>query len=114
MITLYGIKNCDTVRKARKWLDSQNIRYRFHDFREDGLEKSQVQQWLSELGWESLINKRSTTWKTLSDDTKSRLNDQTAADIVIQSPTLIKRPVLDTGNNRILGFRESDYQHLFS
>ena len=75
--------------------------------------KNQVQQWLCELGWETLINKRSTSWKTLNDDTKSRLNNKTAAEVILQSPTLIKRPLLDTGSSRTLGFKESNYQNLF-
>jgi len=70
MNTLYGIKNCDTVKKSRRWLDDNHIDYRFHDFRADGLNKTQISTWVDELGWESLINKRSTTWKALDESVK--------------------------------------------
>ena len=69
MTTLYGIKNCDTVKKARKWLDNKAIDYQFHDFRVDGLERAQLEEWVAELGWETLVNKRSTTWKQLDQAT---------------------------------------------
>jgi Spx/MgsR family transcriptional regulator len=114
MITLYGIKNCDTVKKARQWLDKNQIEYRFHDFREDGLSKPQVKKWASELGWETLVNKRSTTWKGLSDTTKASLNDQSVIDIIIESPTLIKRPLIDTGNKRSVGFKADTYHTLLN
>jgi len=81
MNTLYGIKNCDTVKKTRRWLDDNQIDYRFHDFRADGLEKTQINAWVAELGWETLINKRSTTWKALDDSVKNSLNDQSIIDV---------------------------------
>lgn len=112
MFTLYGIKNCDTVKKARKWLDNHQIAYQFHDFRVDGLEPALVTSWLTTLGWETLINKRSTTWKQLSDQQRSALNDSNAAAIILLHPTLIKRPLLDTGTTLQLGFKDADYQHL--
>jgi Spx/MgsR family transcriptional regulator len=111
--TLYGIKNCDTVKKARTWLDQQGIDYRFHDFRIDGLSAAQVGQWLKELGAEALINKRSTTWKGLDDATRANI-DQRAAEIILANPTLIKRPLLDTGKRKHLGFKAADYQTLFN
>jgi Spx/MgsR family transcriptional regulator len=111
-IRLYGIKNCDTVKKAKRWLDDQNIAYEFHDFREDGLEQQQVSDWVSELGWETLVNKRSTTWKGLSDSAKASLNDQSVIVVILENPTLIKRPLLDTGNERHVGFKADQYQAL--
>ncbi|BFM15273.1 ArsC family reductase [Maricurvus nonylphenolicus] len=111
-IRLYGIKNCDTVKKAKRWLDDQNIAYEFHDFREDGLEQQQVSKWVSELGWETLVNKRSTTWKGLSDSAKSSLNDQSVIEVILENPTLIKRPLLDTGSERHVGFKADQYQAL--
>jgi len=113
MNTLYGIKNCDTVKKTRRWLDDNQIDYRFHDFRADGLEKTQINAWVAELGWETLINKRSTTWKALDDSVKNSLNDQSIIDVIADNPTLIKRPLLDTGAMRRVGFKAADYETLF-
>jgi Spx/MgsR family transcriptional regulator len=112
MITLYGIKNCDTVKKARLWLDNNSIPYHFHDIRSDGLTKEQLEQWLDELGWETLVNKRSTTWKTLGNSVKNSLNNATAVDVIITHPTLMKRPLLDTGTHRQVGFTDTAYQAL--
>ena len=113
MITLYGIKNCDTVKKARKWLETNDISYQFHDFRADGLELSQVTSWLESLGWETLVNKRSTTWKQLDSQQRDALSTQHAAAIILEHPTLIKRPLLDTGSTVHVGFKDTDYQTLF-
>lgn len=113
MTTLYGIKNCDTVKKACKWLEQQQIPYEFHDFRADGLSADKINQWLQALGWETLINKRSTSWKQLDEQTRSQLNNENACDIILQSPTLIKRPLLETGTLTTVGFKENDYQSYF-
>jgi len=110
-ITLYGIKNCDSVKKARRWLDDKGIDYRFHDVRLDGLEPTQVQAWLSELGL-ALVNKRSTSWKALAPETREQLNEENALELLIAHPTLIKRPLLDTGEQRHLGFDAQRYQSL--
>lgn len=112
-ITLYGIKNCDTVKKARLWFDKNRIDYTFHDFRSDGLEPEQVSAWLKQLGWEKLINKRSTTWKTLGQSTKAILDNETAVEVIIDAPTLIKRPLIDSGSTIHLGFNIKDYEALF-
>jgi len=114
MITLYGIKNCDTVKKARAWLDKHKVDYTFHDFRTDGLDAQQVKQWVSDLGWETLVNKRSTTWKTLGESTKSILNDENVVDVILEAPTLIKRPLLEKDSTRIVGFKEPEYKQLFT
>ena len=113
MNTLYGIKNCDTVKKARRWLDENQVTYQFHDLREDGLQKDQVNAWVSELGWESLVNKRSTTWKQLDDTIKATLDDHSIVEVILASPTLIKRPLLDDGKTRRVGFKAADYESLF-
>lgn len=110
-ITLYGIKNCDSVKKARRWLDDRAIDYRFHDVRIDGLDRSQVQAWLAELGL-ALVNKRSTSWKTLEPQTREQLDEDNALDLLMAHPTLIKRPLLDTGERRHLGFDAKHYQAL--
>lgn len=114
MITLYGIKNCDTVKKARDWLVKNNIDYRFHDFRADGLDKNQVTNWIAELGLENLVNKRSTTWKELDESTKAHFNEQNAVAIIVENPTLIKRPLLDTSKQKFLGFKDTEYTKIFN
>ena len=113
MITLYGIKNCDTVKKARKWLDSHNIDYRFHDFREDGLDPDSVTAWLDELGLQNLLNRRSTSWKTLDEKARADMNDEAAHKAIVAQPTLIKRPLLDTGEQRYTGFSAANYAKIF-
>ena len=112
MIILYGIKNCDTVKKARKWLESNNKDYHFHDFREDGLDKNQVNTWLEQLGWEAVVNKRSTTWRNLSDKEKEISSNAQAARLLLANPTLIKRPVVEKGKTLIIGFKEAEYKKL--
>jgi Spx/MgsR family transcriptional regulator len=114
MITLYGIKNCDTVKKARKWLELHDIEYQFHDFREDGLERSAVDSWLAELGWETLVNKRSTSWKALDAPLRESMDTDKAAAAIMQQPTLIKRPLLDIGHERQVGFSTANYQKIFN
>lgn len=114
MTTLYGIPNCDTVKKARTWLEQQNIEYRFHDFRKDGLDEEQVQQWLESLGWETLVNKRSTSWKALDEEQRKSMDSAAAKAAILESPTLIKRPLLDTGKSLNVGFKAEQYQQLFA
>jgi len=114
MITLYGIKNCDTVKKARNWLDLHGVDYRFHDFRADGLERETVQRWLDELGWENLVNRRSSSWKALDATTRENMDEQSALTAIMAQATLIKRPLLDTGRERFTGFSAASYQKIFS
>jgi arsenate reductase len=103
MITLYGIPNCDTCRKARKWLDGKGIAHRFHDFRKDGLDTATVEAWAAELGLEVLVNRRGTTWRGLAEADKARLDSAPAA-LLTEAPTLLKRPVIDLGERRLVGF----------
>jgi Spx/MgsR family transcriptional regulator len=114
VITLYGIKNCDTVKKARKWLDTHGIEYHYHDFREDGLDRQTVSGWLEELGWETLINKRSTSWKALDEASRESMNTHSALLAIMDQPTLIKRPLLDTGHQRHTGFSARGYETIFN
>ncbi|WP_349432660.1 ArsC family reductase [Methylomarinum sp. Ch1-1] len=110
MHTLYGIKNCDTVKKARKWLDEHHIEYRFHDYRADGLNAQLLQHFSSTLGWEAMLNKRSTSWRQLNDAQKNNLSEPTALQLMLETPTLIKRPILDTGEQLLIGFNAEHYQ----
>jgi len=114
LVILYGIKNCDTVKKARHWLDARGIDYQFHDFRSDGLAPESVQQWLDALGWEVLINKRSTSWKQLDSATRDNMGAESAKAAILAQPTLIKRPLLDTGHSYYTGFSEKSYEKLFT
>lgn len=114
MTTLYGIKNCDTVKKARHWLDNKGIAYNFHDFRSDGLERATVEQWLQKLGAEKLVNKRSTTWKQLSEQEQQAVLSTKTVELILAHPTLIKRPLLDKGKSLHCGFKESEYTAIFA
>jgi arsenate reductase len=109
---VYGIKNCDTVKKARRWLEQHDIAYQFHDFRSDGLDEATVDQWLKTLDWEQLLNKRSTSWRQLSDQQRDGLTEQKAKQLILANPTLIKRPVISANGRLWLGFNESQYQEL--
>lgn len=111
-ITLYGIKNCDTVRKARRWLDSHAIAYHYHDFRDDGLTLDTIHRWLTRSSAEQLLNKRSTTWKQLDDATRDQLADTAIPALLAAHPTLVKRPVLDSGGELTIGFSDTGWQQL--
>ena len=113
MITLFGIKNCDTVRKARRWLDANGVAFQFHDFRADGLDETTINAWLKTIPWEVLLNKRGTTWRKLEDPRKEQLDQATAVELMLENPTLIKRPVLSDNTDCMVGFKEADYSARF-
>ena len=113
MTTLYGIPNCDTVRKARSWLDTQGIAYRFHDFRADGLTAERVAAWVDALGWDALLNRRSTTWRQLDVDVRAAIGAATAPVLLLTQPTLIRRPVLEQDGAVHLGFDAEQYRLIF-
>lgn len=114
MITLYGIKSCDTCRKARKALDAQGTPYRYHDLREDGLEGERLDRFVERAGLETLLNTRSTTWRGLDDaDRQAAKTDAAQARaLLLAQPTLLKRPLLDTGERLLVGFKADDYAAL--
>lgn len=115
MITLYGIKNCDSVKKARNWLESHAIDYHFHDFRVEGLTQEKLKQWQTSVGWEVLLNKRSTNWRQLSQELRDNIHDASALSLMLENPTLIKRPVLEMSNgNMHVGFKPEKYTKIFS
>lgn len=114
MVTLYGIKNCDTVRKARKWLESHGVDYTFHDFRADGLDKTALKKWAGECGWENLLNRRGTTWRKLPETERENLSTDKAIALMLANPAVIKRPVLDVGKSRHVGFSPAEYAAIFS
>jgi arsenate reductase len=113
MTTLYGIKNCDTVRKARQWLEAHNIEYTFHDVRSDGLDKKDLASWVKSVGWETLFNRRGTTWRQLPDKDKETINETNAIQLMLAQPTLIKRPVLVHQKITHVGFKPAEYEALF-
>ena len=114
MTTLYGIKNCDTIKKAKKWLEQENIPYSFHDYRADGLDK----QWLldaeKQLGWQQLLNTRGTTFRKLSDEQKADLDQHKAVELMLEHPAMIKRPLLIHNENYVLGFKPDNYTEIFN
>lgn len=113
-IVLFGINNCDSVGKARQWLEQHAINYKFHDFRKDGITEIMVNEWLQQQPLEQLINKRSTTWKTLSDTCKNSLDKDNAASLCVKHETLVKRPVLSINGKITLGFNEKTYFQLLT
>ena len=108
--TIYGIRNCDTMKKARAWLDSHGIAYGFHDYRASGLERDRLKGWAQKVGWERLLNKASTTFKDLSDADKQGLDEKKATALMQVHPTLIKRPVLDVDGRITIGFKPESYE----
>lgn len=112
MTTLYGIPNCDTIKKARKWLDDKNIAYEFHDYKKAGIDRETLENWCKEFGYETLINKRGTTWRKLDDQLKNNINETSAIKIMQENTSVIKRPVLISDHTKIVGFNEADYKSL--
>jgi Spx/MgsR family transcriptional regulator len=108
---LFGIPNCDTVKKARAYLEQAGLSYRFHDFRKDGLTPQLIQTWMLKVSYNELINKRSTTWKQLDDPQRQAIEQQDLA-LLGQHPTLIKRPVLQTADTILVGFKPTEYDSL--
>ncbi|OAI05345.1 ArsC family reductase [Methylomonas methanica] len=109
MIVVYGIKNCDSVKKARTWLEARHIAYRFHDYRIDGLDAALLQSFVDALGVDAVLNQRSTSWRQLDDAQKSDLTPDKAVQLMLAVPTLIKRPILDNGQQLIVGFNPDQY-----
>lgn len=114
MMTLYGIRNCDTVKRARAWLEARGIAYTFHDFRTDGLAMETLREWNDAIGWEALLNRRSRSWKELPEVARTHIDETDALRLMLANPTLIKRPVLVIGEGIHTGFSEDEYSVLFS
>lgn len=111
---LYGIPNCDTVKKARRWLDDQGIAYRFHDFRKDGLDPGRLQGWIDALGWEKLLNKAGTTFRKLPDEAKQGLDAASAKALMLEQPAMIRRPVVEAADGLSVGFSADQWQARFA
>ncbi|WP_462382126.1 ArsC family reductase [Pseudomonas sp. Marseille-QA0892] len=108
-LTLYGIKACDTMKKARTWLDDHGKAYHFHDYKSVGLGRESLEQWCGEHGWEKILNRAGTTFRKLDDDTKRDLDQAKAIELMLAQPSMIKRPVLDLGNRTLVGFKPEHY-----
>jgi arsenate reductase len=109
-ITIYGIKNCDTMKKARAWLDDHAIAYAFHDYKAQGIDRVRLEGWVKMLGWEVLINRSGTTFRKLPEATRDRLNEAKAIALMLDQPSMIKRPVLDVRGKPIVGFKPEVYE----
>ena len=114
MVILYGIKNCDSVKKARAWLTEHNVQFKFHDFRSDGLTESIIDNWLKRTEWELLLNRRGITWRHLDASVKEAINPANIIDVLLEYPTLIKRPVLNYEEIVTIGFNSDFYEAIFN
>lgn len=113
-VTIYGIPNCDTMKKARTWLESHRVDYAFHDYRASGLEPARLDAWVDRLGWQVLLNKASTSFRDLPDTKKQDITEKKAKALMLANPTMIKRPVLDLGDRLLVGFKPDAYAEAFS
>jgi len=112
--TLYGIKNCDTVKRARKWLAERNIEFIFPDVRADGLELAQINRWIEKSDWETVLNRRGTTWRELDQSIQKDIARDNVAALLLANPTMIKRPILDHNGTINVGFKSDIYESIFS
>lgn len=112
-ITIYGIKNCDTMKKARAWLDANGVAYAFHDYKSEGIDRKRLQAWAGAVGWETLLNRAGTTFRKLADSDKQGLTQEKAIALMLEQPSMIKRPVLDTGGALLVGFKPEIYKAEF-
>ncbi|KQS56471.1 ArsC family transcriptional regulator [Brevundimonas sp. Leaf363] len=114
MITLYGIPNCDTVKKARVWLDQHGVAHAFHDYKKGGVERAWLERWVAEHGWETVLNRAGTTFRALPDADKADLSADKAITLMLAQPSMIKRPVLDLGDRTLVGFKPPIYEAAFA
>jgi len=112
MTTIYGIKNCDTMKKARAWLDGKGVAYAFHDYKSAGIERSRLEAWARQVGWEALLNRAGTTFRKLPDKDKGGLTEAKAIALMLAQPSMIKRPVLEAGGKLLVGFKPEQYEGL--
>ena len=108
-VTIYGIKNCDTMKKARAWLDKKGVAYDFHDYKVAGIDRSRLEAWAGKVGWEPLINRAGTTFRKLPDKDKNGITEKKAIALMLDQPSMIKRPVLDISGRLLVGFKPEDY-----
>lgn len=111
-ITVYGIKNCDTMKKAFTWLDKKGVAYDFHDYKKQGADEDVLKRAVKDLGWENVINRKGTTWRALPEKTRETMDEKSAIAAALQNPSLIKRPLVVHGKGMLLGFDEADFGKL--
>src|SRR5690606_119448 len=109
---LYGIKNCDTMKKARAWLEANGVSYEFHDYKTSGVTRVDLERWVDAVGWETLLNRAGTTFRKLPEDKKTNLTRAKAIQLMLEQPSLIKRPVLERGKTLLVGFSPDKYATL--
>ncbi len=109
-VTLYGIKNCDTMKKARAWLDDHGVAYEFHDYKAEGIDRQRLESWARAVGWETLLNRAGTTFRKLPEADKANLDEGKALALMFDQPSMIKRPVLDLGGRLVVGFKAEQYE----
>jgi Spx/MgsR family transcriptional regulator len=107
--TIFGIRNCDTMKKARAWLDGHGVEYTFHDYKAAGIDAAHLQRWTAELGWETVLNRAGTTFRKLPDAQKTGLDERKAIALMLEQPSMIKRPVLEVGSRLLVGFKPEEY-----
>jgi arsenate reductase len=112
-ITIYGIKNCDTMKKARVWLESHDVAYAFHDYKAEGIDRAALERWAKEVGWDVLLNRAGTTFRALPEKDKDGLTEKKAIALMLAQPSMIKRPVLDVGGKLVVGFKPEVYAKTF-
>ncbi|WP_026871307.1 ArsC family reductase [Inquilinus limosus] len=113
-ITIYGIKNCDTMKKARAWLDQRGVAYAFHDYKAVGIDRATLEGWARKVGWEVLLNRAGTTFRKLPDAAREGLTEAKAIGLMLDQPSMIKRPVLDIGGTLLVGFKPEQYGAAFA
>jgi arsenate reductase len=113
VVTIYGIKNCDTMKKARAWLDAHGVTYAFHDYKAAGIERAKLEAWARKVGWERLLNRAGRTFRTLPDSQQKGVTEKTAMALMLEQPSMIKRPVLEVGGNLLVGFKPEQYAKAF-
>lgn len=113
MTTIYGIKNCDTMKKARAWLDKRGVAYAFHDYKAAGIDRARLERWAKAVGWEVLLNRAGTTFRKLPEAEKSGLDERKAIALMLSQPSMIKRPVLEASGHLRVGFRLPEYEQTF-
>ena len=111
-VTIYGIKNCDTMKKARAWLDKKGVAYDFHDYKAAGIDRGRLEGWARKVGWEVLLNRAGTTFRKLPDKDKEGLSEAKAIALMMAQPSMIKRPVLEADGNLLVGFKPGQYEAL--
>ena len=112
MITLYGIPNCDTMKKARKWLEENNLQYTFHNYKKEGITRDKISKWCNKAGIDKILNRRGTTWRKLDQETAASLNEEGLLQLMSEQPSLIKRPVVEKGAKLLVGFSPDEFRSL--